>query len=216
MAQALEFIGERWALLVMRELMFGPRRFSDLRASLPGISAKVLTQRLDGLEEAGVVTRKKAHPGASTHVYELTPWGRQTEVAMMQLGRWAVQSPRHDPSLPLSAASSMMSLRTMLNRELALSRGDRMRLAFHFPDDAFVGELADGELSIRRGEADAADVEIATDTPSLGALVFGKVPAADLEAAGVLKLSGDAGLVDRFVALFEMPDKILDRSSSNG
>src|SRR3954471_20548133 len=78
-AHALELIGERWALLVMRELMLGPKRFGDLRASLPGISANVLTQRLGDLEQAGVVLRRKLPPPASAQVYELTPWGYESE-----------------------------------------------------------------------------------------------------------------------------------------
>ena len=74
-AHALDLVGERWALLVMRELMFGPKRFSDLRASLPGISANVLTQRLEGLEEVGLVVRRKLPPPAAAKVYELTAMG---------------------------------------------------------------------------------------------------------------------------------------------
>src|SRR5919202_1695418 len=101
-AHALDLVGERWALLVMRELMLGPKRFSDLRADLPGISANVLTQRLESLEAAGVLTRRKLPPPASAQVYELTPWGYESEPIFQALGRWATRSPLHDPSLPLS------------------------------------------------------------------------------------------------------------------
>src|SRR5437764_2770944 len=113
-AHALDLVGERWALLVMRELMFGPKRFSDLRASLPGISASVLTQRLEGLEAAGVLIRRKLPPPASVRVYELTEWGRESEPIFQALGRWASRSPLHDPTLPFSAASLLLPLRTML------------------------------------------------------------------------------------------------------
>lgn len=112
-AHALDLLGERWALLVMRELMFGPKRFGDLRADLPGISANVLTQRLEGLEAAGVLGRRKLPPPASAQVYELTPWGDESEPIFQTLGRWAARSPAHDPSLPISAASLMLSLRTV-------------------------------------------------------------------------------------------------------
>src|ERR671917_2501717 len=78
-AHALDLVGERWALLVMRELMLGPKRFSDLRADLPGISANVLTQRLEGLEASGILARRKLPPPASAQVYELTPWGYESE-----------------------------------------------------------------------------------------------------------------------------------------
>src|SRR5205085_3971226 len=86
-AHALDLIGERWALLVMRELMFGPKRFTDLRASLPGISANVLTQRLEGLEDASVIRRYKLAPPAAAWVYELTPWGYESEPIFQALGR---------------------------------------------------------------------------------------------------------------------------------
>ena len=77
-AHALDLIGERWALLVMRELMLGPKRFSDIRADLPGISANVLTQRLEGLERDGIVMRRRLDPPASGQVYELSEWGYQS------------------------------------------------------------------------------------------------------------------------------------------
>src|SRR3990170_4539789 len=101
-AHALELIGERWALLVMRELMFGPRRFSELKGDLPGISANVLTQRLTELEERGLVRRTRLPPPASVQVYEATEWGLEAEPFVQALGRWAARSPRHDPTLPIS------------------------------------------------------------------------------------------------------------------
>src|SRR4249919_2386031 len=99
-AHALDLVGERWALLVMRELIFGPKRFSDLRASLPGISANVLTQRLEGLEQSGLVARRRLPPPAAAQVYELTEWGYESEPIFQALGRWASRSPLHDPTLP--------------------------------------------------------------------------------------------------------------------
>src|SRR4028119_194217 len=114
-AHALDLVGERWALLVMRELLLGPKRFSDLRADLPGISANVLTQRLEDLERAGVLVRRKLAPPASVQVYELTPWGYESEPIFQVLGRWAARSPSHDPRLPLSAVSLLTSFRTMVD-----------------------------------------------------------------------------------------------------
>src|SRR3954469_11833699 len=114
-AHALDLIGERWALLVMRELMLGPKRFSDIRADLPGISANTLTQRLEGLEAIGLVVRRRLPPPASAQVYELTPWGYEPEPIIQTLGRWATRSAGHDPGLPLSATSLMLSFRTMFS-----------------------------------------------------------------------------------------------------
>ena len=91
-AFAMELIGERWALLIVRELMFGGRRFSDIRASLPGLSAKVLTERLEALEQAGIVARVRLPPPASAQLYELTELGLAADEAIMALGRWAARS----------------------------------------------------------------------------------------------------------------------------
>ncbi len=105
-AHALDLVGERWALLVMRELIFGPRRFSDLRGSLPGISANVLTQRLEGLEAAGVLRRRRLAPPAAAQVYELTEWGRESEPIFQALGRWAARSPTRSSACAAAQASS--------------------------------------------------------------------------------------------------------------
>lgn len=207
-ALALEFLGERWSLLIMRELMFGPRRFGEIKANLPGISANVLTQRLDGLERAGILIKRKLPSHASVQAYELTPWGAMTEPIFQEMGRWATRSRRHDPTLFLSPASAMMSLRTMIDP--AKAKGERMTIAFHFPTDAFVGELEGGELVIRRGETDAADLAFITDTTTFAATVYGKRPFADNEAAGLLKLEGDRDAARRFVDLFALPEKIAD------
>src|SRR3977135_907512 len=87
-ARALDVVGERWALLVVRELLLGPKRFTDLRTGLPHLSADVLSQRLRELERAGVVRRRKLPPPAGSRVYELTEWGRDLEPVVLDLGRW--------------------------------------------------------------------------------------------------------------------------------
>jgi DNA-binding HxlR family transcriptional regulator len=132
-ALGLELLGERWSLLIVRELMFGGRRFSDLRGSLSGISANILTMRLEGLERAGVVQRRLLPPPASIQIYELTPWGYEAEVILRELGRWATRSPLHDPTLPLSAASLLMSFRTMYSSERA--KGEAATIGFGFGAD---------------------------------------------------------------------------------
>ena len=119
LAHALELIGERWALLVLRELMFGARRFSELKADLPGISANVLTQRLAELEQRGLVRKTRLPPPASVQVYEATSWGLEAAPVIGQMGKWAARSPLHDPTLPISHVSVMLSLQTMIDPELA-------------------------------------------------------------------------------------------------
>src|SRR5213594_4101922 len=93
MAHSLDLIGERWALLVVRELLLGPKRFTDLRDALPGISPNVLTQRLEELERTSILKRRKLPPPAAAWVYELTEWGLELESVVMALGRWAARSP---------------------------------------------------------------------------------------------------------------------------
>ncbi|WP_375397188.1 winged helix-turn-helix transcriptional regulator [uncultured Sphingomonas sp.] len=204
-ALALEFVGERWSLLIMRELMFGPRRFGELKATLPGISANVLAQRLDGLAEAGIARRRTLPSPASVQVYDLTDWGRESEPIFQEMGRWATRSMRHDPTLYLSPASAMMSLRTMIAR----IRGDEaMTVAFRFPRDAFVATLSSDDLAIVRGEDDDADMTFICDPATLARIVYGKWPIAAAEAEGALRFAGDRALADRFVALFSLPDKI--------
>jgi DNA-binding HxlR family transcriptional regulator len=207
-ALALEFVGERWSLLIVRELMFGPRRFGELKANLPGISANVLTQRLEGLEEANILVKRKLPSALNVQVYELTEWGLLAEPIIQEMGRWSTRSRRHDVSLFLSPASAMMSLRTMIDREKA--SGERMTLAFAFPTDAFVGTLIDGELAIRRGEESQADVRFVTDPTTFAFTVYAKIPFAQVESEGTMRIEGDRAAAQRFVDLFELPEKLAD------
>src|SRR5687767_14711475 len=114
-AHALDIIGERWALLVVRELLLGPKRFTDLRADLPGVSPNVLSQRLDELERVAVLRRRRLAPPAAAWVYELTEWGAELEPVILQLGRWGARSPFMKPDLPMSVDSLALSLRAMFD-----------------------------------------------------------------------------------------------------
>jgi DNA-binding HxlR family transcriptional regulator len=204
-AFALDLVGERWALLVIRELMFGPRRFSDLRASLPGISANVLTQRLEGLETAGVLVRRRLPPPASVQVYELTAWGYEAEPIFQVLGRWAVRSPAHDPTRPLSAASLFLSFRTMFVPDKAA--GLTSRIGFRIGEDSFVVAVAEGALTAVRAACENVDVLFVGSPPAIAAAVHGGVPLARLEAEGLLSIEGNRGAAERFTRLFAMPPK---------
>lgn len=203
-AFALELVGERWSLLIVRELMFGGRRFSDLRGGLPGISAKVLTERLEGLERAGIVQRRQLPPPASVQVYELTPWGYGAEPAIQELGRWAAMSPGHDPTLPLSAASLMLSFRTMFDG--ARAGGLTARGAIRIGDEDFFVEVTEGRLNAQRGEIAEADFALSAPAAMpIAALVYGKAPP---EALPGLEVSGDRGKLAGYVDCFHLPAKI--------
>src|SRR5262245_56411343 len=99
-AHALELVGERWALLIIRELLLGPKRFTDLRHDLPGISPNVLSQRLSELEEASIIIRRRLPPPAPVAAYEVTAWGRELEPLIQQFGRWAARSPTFPEGRP--------------------------------------------------------------------------------------------------------------------
>jgi DNA-binding HxlR family transcriptional regulator len=204
-AHALDLVGERWALLVMRELMMGPKRFSDLRASLPGISANVLTQRLDGLEAAGVVERRRLPPPAASRVYALTAWGAEAEPILQALGRWAARSPAHDPTLPLSTVSLLLSLRTMLDPRRAGPMDARIGL--RLGEETYLAHIAGGRIEIAAGPVEGADLVLSGTAQAIAAAIYGGQALDAPEAAGALTIEGDRALAERFVTLFPLPPK---------
>ena len=205
-ALGLELLGERWSLLIVRELMFGGRRFSDLRGSLSGISANILTMRLEGLERAGVVQRRLLPPPASIQIYELTQWGYEAEVILRELGRWATRSPLHDPTLPLSAASLLMSFRTMYSPKRAKDKA--ATIGFRFGADGFVVDFDSKGAHPRRAEPQGCALTVVSDPTTLASVVYSGRSVADAEATGELALTGDRKLFNRFITWFPLPNKI--------
>ncbi len=199
LAHALELIGERWSMLVLRELAYGPRRFSELKADLPGISANVLTQRLGELEERGVIRKSRLPPPASVQVYEATAWGLEATPLIARLGKWAARSPLHDSTLPLSHVAIMMSLQTMLDPERA--RGISATLGFRLGETTYTAALHDGRLDIERSPIGHCDLVFAGTPTELAAVVYGGAP------LGTLAIEGDIELAKRFVTLFPLPEK---------
>lgn len=185
---------------VVRELLLGPRRFGDIKSSLRGISANVLTQRLADLEQAGLLTKRKLPPPASVQVYELTPWGYESAPIFQAMGRWAVRSPRHDPTKPFSPVSLMLSLRTMFSPQAAGDFAARIQLRLGEEDFFWVREGQD--IRIGRGEIERPDLVLRGGTASdIAAVVYGGAP---LESVLV---EGDIGLARRFATFFPMPAK---------
>lgn len=186
-------------MLVLRELAYGPRRFSELKTDLVGISANVLTQRLAELEERGVIRKKKLPPPASVQVYEATEWGLEAAPLIARLGRWAARSPLHDPTLPISHVAIMMSLETMLDPQRAT--GIDARLGFRLGEASYRATLCDGRLKIERQPADDCDTLFIASPAALAAVVYGGAP---LET---ITVEGDLQLARRFVTLFPLPPK---------
>jgi len=202
-AHALDIIGDRWAMPIMRELMLGPKRFTDLRAGLPGISANVLTQRLEELESSSILIRRRLPPPAASQIYELTDWGRESEILFQVLGRWACRSPTMQPGKPMSQVSVILSMRTMIDRTRI---GDlNATLGFRFGEEEFRAILKNGDCLIDRGAAAGADAIISGDQNALVAILYGGASYGDM--AGALNVEGDRALADRFATLFPLPPK---------
>jgi DNA-binding HxlR family transcriptional regulator len=196
----MELLGERWAMLVLRELAYGPRRFSGLKADLTGISANVLAQRLNELEARNLIRKTRLAAPASIQVYEATEWGLEVVPLIASLGRWAARSPWHDPTLRMSHVSVIMSLQTLMSPELAA--GLSARVGFNFGEVSYVTTLGDGRLQVERAPADNCDV-VFNGTPSeIAAVIHGGAP---LE---MVEVKGDIELAKRFRTLFPLPPKI--------
>ena len=194
-------------MLILRELAFGSRRFSELRSDLPGISANVLTQRLTEMGERGLVLRKRLPPPASVQVYEATPWALEAAPVIGKLGRWAARSPLHDPTLPLSHAAIMMSLETMIDPVRA---GDlEGRIGFRFGNVSYSGTLRGGEFHAVREPTEDDDVVLTTSPEGLAAVIYGGAP---LDSIGV---EGDIALAKRFVTIFPLPERAESASNAS-
>ena len=202
-ARALDAVGERWALLVVRELLLGPKRFTDLRTGLPHASPNVLAQRLRELEEAGVVRRRTLAPPAASKVYELTDRGTALEPVVIELGRWGAGTPSSPTDVGMSLDSTILSLRTLFDPGRA--GGLTATLTLRLGDQPFRAKVAGGRLEVVRGEASAPDASLVTDHATLLALIRGRRTLAEATRAGDIVVEGDEGTVARFVGLFPLP-----------
>ncbi|HEX6685448.1 MAG TPA: winged helix-turn-helix transcriptional regulator [Candidatus Limnocylindrales bacterium] len=202
-AHALDLIGERWALLVVREMLLGPKRFTDLRRGLPGISPNVLSQRLDELEQSGVVRRRRYAPPMATYVYELTDWGQDLGDVIAVLGRWGARSPLHDRTVGLSTDSIAISLRTMFDPLRA--SGFRGTIELRLEHDTFAVTVDGGRFDIARGAATRPDAILTTQPTTLARLVYEGYPVHAAESDGVLTVEGDRAATERFLSLFTLP-----------
>jgi DNA-binding HxlR family transcriptional regulator len=202
-AHALDLIGERWALLIVRELLLGPKRFTDLRAGMAGASADVLAQRLREMSESGIVRRKKLPPPAASEVYELTAWGADLELVVTHLGRWGSRSPSLDPAADSSVDSLVLSLRALFNPQAA--QGFNATIALRINDNAFIVVIADGELKVARGEAEQSTATLDTDRSTLASLLYGGRSLDGAVGAGEAAIGGQSAEIARFLGLFPLP-----------
>jgi DNA-binding HxlR family transcriptional regulator len=169
-ARALDVVGDRWALLVIRDLLLGPKRFTDLRAGLPRVSPDVLSQRLRELEDAGLLQRRRLPPPAASQVYELTERGQALEPVLLELGRWGTGAPLPDGDITFGPDAAMLALKTMFDPAAATGRPESYDL--RFGEDRFHARVGDGTLAISRGPAPKPDATIDTDPATLAAMLW--------------------------------------------
>ena len=199
-ARALDVVGDRWALLVVRELIFGPKRFVQLRHGLRGVSPNVLSQRLRDLEDAGVVRRDVLGPPADVPVYELTERGRALEPVLLQLARWGSQQPLTAPG-ELSVSALLLALQTVFDPAAGLDATFALRI----DGDWFRLTAAGGSIAIARGHAEHPAATLETDVATLRSVAFGREPVTAAERDGRLAVSGDCRLAERFTRMFPVP-----------
>ena len=209
-ARALDRVGERWALLVVRELLLGPNRFTDLRAGMPSASPNVLSQRLDELVTSGVVHRRQLDPPAQSWVYELTPWGRELEAVLVPLARWGSRAPL--PRGELSPDALLLALRTTLKprREQTDPLAVEVRLLPH----RYLVRIDGDRVDIARAGDEKAEAVLDTDVTTLRRLVFGDLPLGDARRKGAIRIEGSVRAATRFLGSFARPTAERPRRSS--
>jgi DNA-binding HxlR family transcriptional regulator len=203
-ARALDLVGERWALLVVRELLLGPKRFTDLRAGLPYLGQDVLSQRLRELEHAGVVQRRTLPPPAGARVYELTDWGRRLEPVLLALGRWGSQAPFPAEHSGLGVDALIVALKTLFDpaRTDGL-RGDHYEL--HLDEQRFAIRVGEDKLEAVRGPAPDPVATIASDSATLQQILWHGQPLRNAVRSGVAQITGDRTAAEAFLRLFPLP-----------
>ncbi|WP_019818938.1 winged helix-turn-helix transcriptional regulator [Saccharomonospora saliphila] len=202
LAQAADVLGERWTLLIVRDLLVGPKRFTDLRRGLGRVPTNILSARLKRLEAEGVVTRRVLPRPASSVVYELTAYGRDLEDAVLALGRWGARAlGEPEPGETVTADSMIIALRAAFRPERATDHTVRFEL--HVADVVLTAEVKEGTLHLAEGPAAHADLVVRTG-PAVRALLSGEITPARAVEDGQVLLHGDPGLLTTFTTLFQL------------
>jgi len=209
-ARALDVIGERWALLIVRELLLGPKRFTDLRSGLPQVGPDVLSQRLRELEQAGVVRRAKLPPPAGSRVYELTGWGRELEPVVLGLGLWgSARAPFPADHGALGSDSLVLALKTLFDP----ARAERLvgkTFELGLGEEPFAIRVGRARLEASRGRADGAVARIAAQPDLLQQVLWHDHPLRPSE----VEIAGDQRAAERFLALFPIASSARPSASS--
>jgi DNA-binding HxlR family transcriptional regulator len=204
-ARALDLVGERWSLMIVRELLLGPKRFTDLRAGLPGVGPDILSQRMRELAAEGLVQKRKLPPPIAAQVYELTALGRRLEPVVMALGEFGSHLPvPTDRELRMSFDAHILSLRTLFaaDRAHGLKADVELRLD---GGPVYRALVDDGKLLLKQGGAGTPDVIITGDPGELLGVAHGRLALADT----ALRIDGDHALGERFLTLFPLPEPVV-------
>jgi DNA-binding HxlR family transcriptional regulator len=202
LARALDLVGDRWTLLVVRELLVGPARYAELRDGLPGIATNLLAQRLRSLEAGGLVVRRTLAPPAASTVYELTEAGRRLEPAVLALTRWGgaqlVDGPRRGDTF--RPQWLVLALRSLLPARAP--RTPRTAVAFVVPGARVVVRGGDGTLSVTLDDATDVDASVSGDPAAILGVVSGELELRDARAAGRIEVTGSRRVVREMVSAF--------------
>jgi len=205
LAYALDVIGERWTLLIIRELVAGPRRFKDLVDGLPDISTNLLAERLKGLEQKGIVRRRVLPPPAGSTVYELTPLGQGLEQTLLELGKWGSQfvPPSMEGANVLHLGSYALTLKTFFQPERARDIYETYEL--HVDNEILQVQIRDGDIDVRQGEAFRPDMVLRADMATYLGLLTGQIDPAEAIANGSIEVEGNIETLRRFLSLCGVP-----------
>lgn len=196
MAHALSLVGERWSLLIVRELLHGPKRYTDLVDGLPGIGTNILAGRLRDLEECGIVAKRKLPPPAASTVYELTEYGRGLEEVLYALARWGARSLGPPGSGDeLYPEWGLNALPALFDPEAA--RGLTETYVLKVDDDVFTARVVDGHLEATVGAADDADLVVEVDMATFFELVSGDLSLAEAARRKRARVDGDSSAIER-------------------
>lgn len=205
LAYALDIVGERWTLLIIRELMAGPRRFKDLIAGLPDISTNLLAERLKWLEQQGILCRRVLPPPAGSTVYQLTPLGLALEKALLELGKWGSQfvPPSPKGAAVLHVVSYALTLKTFFRAELAQGVNETYEL--RIDNEVLQVQINGGKIEVWQEGSRNADVTFETDIFTYLGLLQRQIQPEEAIATGLVRVEGDPSALSRFLDLCGLP-----------
>lgn len=210
LAYALDVVGERWTLLIVRELLTGPRRYKDLIDALPGLSTNLLSERVKSLEQQGLVSRRVLPPPAASSVYELTPRGHALESTVVELGRWGaplLPPSLQDDALP-SVGSCALGIKAFFRPQQAEALGINETYELHIGNEVLQVRIREGGIDVQQSQALRPDAVFYTDMSSYLGLFSGQLKPKEALSMGIIQVEGDPGALGRFLSSCGLPSRL--------